>query len=103
MKNNEKVPMFIWESNILNTALNRYGIEPQLRQLQEEAAELIVSINHFLRKRSGWETVCEEMSDTKILIDQISLIENNQKTMNVYRKEKLERLERKLNDSARNE
>ena len=92
----EKVPLVLWETNLFYKAIEKWGEEAQLRQLQEEAAELIVVINHLLRGRDTWEHVCEEMSDVKILVDQISLIDNNNELMNKYRTVKLNRLKERL-------
>lgn len=38
---------------VLTDAIKQYGTKAQLRQLQEECAELIVAINHCFRKREN--------------------------------------------------
>lgn len=55
-------------------ALKKYGIENQLRQLQEECAELITAVNHYLRGRdSNCDELSEEIADVIIMVTQIQL------------------------------
>lgn len=53
-------------------AWTTFGKEVQMRQLQEECAELIVAINHHLRGRDKYiEKITEEIADLLIVLTQI--------------------------------
>lgn len=79
-------------SNVCERALNYHGEENQLRQLQEECAELIVSVNHFTRKRAEKSKLAEEMADVFIMLVQLSHVVNFEKAI----KNKIKRLSDKL-------
>ena len=84
----DKMPLAMKEFLILQKAVATWGEEAQLNMVIEEAAELIVSINHYRRGRDTWQHVLEEMADTQILIDQFSVIGDNAKIMNESRAKK---------------
>lgn len=60
------------------SALHWYGEIPQMRQMQEECAELIAAINHWLRTDRRNEDVrqnmMKEMADVEIMLAQMKLI-----------------------------
>lgn len=59
-------------TDLLRSALDAWGTEPQLRQLQEECGELIAAINHFCRGREGSaEELAEEVADVLLVAMQI--------------------------------
>ena len=63
--------------NVLKDAVIRYGAKAQLRQLQEECAELIVSINHCARGSDGASVeFLEKFIDVYIVMFQIYLASN---------------------------
>lgn len=63
------------EDEIYTEALELFGREAQLRQTQEEAAELIVAINHYLRgNATGFEEMLEEITHIKIMIGQLEVV-----------------------------
>ena len=96
IEQNEKVPKAIWEFEVLKKAIDKWGEAKQLDMMQEEAAELIVAINHYRRGRNTWIHVIEEMSDVRIIIDQFATIGDNSTVMNAERDKKMKRLEEKL-------
>ena len=53
--------------------LEYFGLHNQLRQLQEEAAELSLVINHLFRGRKQLIDLMDEMADVEIMIDQMKL------------------------------
>lgn len=76
METNIKLTLTDEQSDILKLAIRHYGWESQLRQTQEEAAELIAAISHYLRTDRPERTltaVNEEMADLLIMLHQISL------------------------------
>ena len=49
-----------------------WGERTQLRQTQEECAELIVAINHFCRNReNGLDKIIEEAADVYLMVHQV--------------------------------
>lgn len=58
--------------NVLKDAVIRYGAKAQLRQLQEECAELIAAINHCFRGRDNASMeFLEEFVDVYIVMYQL--------------------------------
>jgi NTP pyrophosphatase (non-canonical NTP hydrolase) len=64
---------------IYRLALDKYGVEIQLNQLQEECAELIVAVNKHRRTPfDDLKGITDECADVLIMIDQIMAIYNIQ-------------------------
>jgi NTP pyrophosphatase (non-canonical NTP hydrolase) len=86
---------------ICTTAVAKWGVEAQLDQAVEEAAELIQAINKFKRYSSPWPLI-EEMVDVEIMIGQLKAIvrdatgRSNNRMYNRIREEKLKKVEEKL-------
>lgn len=58
---------------IAKLAIEKYGRAAQLRQLQEECAELIVAISHYFRQRSdARKDLIEEVADVTIMLMQLT-------------------------------
>ena len=57
------------------SAVQTYGADAQLCQIQEEAAELIAAISHFRRGRQGSrEELLDELADMDIMLEQARVI-----------------------------
>lgn len=84
--------------NLLDKAIKIWGIEAQLDMLVEECAELIMAIQHMKRGRVGWDEVVEEMADVGIMMNQFHTLDGISKMIYKKEMEKLERLEKRLND-----
>ena len=88
-------------NEICKTAIAKWGVEAQLDQAVEEAAELIQAVNKFKRYNSPWPLI-EEMVDVEIMIGQLKAIvrdatgRSNNRTYNRIREEKLKKVEEKL-------
>lgn len=88
-------------SNVYQRAVLLYGKEAQLRQLQEECGELIVAINHYLRKSSpeNKENLLEEIADIHVMFEQLPYILENGDDMERIRtikREKVARLRKRI-------
>lgn len=58
---------------ITKSAIKKFGNAAQLRQLQEECAELIVAVNHYFRKRpQAREELIEEVADVTIMLMELT-------------------------------
>ena len=92
-------------NEICKKAVAKWGVEAQLDQAVEEAAELIQAINKFKRYNSPWPLM-EEMVDVEIMVGQLKAIVreatggSNNRMYNRIREEKLKKVERKLDNST---
>lgn len=84
------------QKQIEKEAVETYGVDAQMRMLQEECGELIVAVGHYLRGREGsLANLCEELADVKIMVEQIEIALNNPAVEEWYIR-KLERLKSRL-------
>lgn len=61
--------------SVCAAAVQTYGTDAQLCQIQEEAAELIAAISHFRRGRQGSrEELLDELADMEIMLEQARVI-----------------------------
>jgi NTP pyrophosphatase (non-canonical NTP hydrolase) len=89
------------EQEVLQKAVEKFGTEAQLRQLQEECAELIVAVNKWFRytSPSALHKLAEEIVDVQIMLDQTKFMHSEiiwgeiLDCMGEVREEKLKRLE----------
>jgi len=78
--------------DLYSECIKFWGLEKQLRMLQEECGELVVAISHFLRERPGGiENLTEELADVKLMGDQITSYIGKESVMNVldYKSDRL--------------
>ena len=69
------VQNFSIDKVLLSKAVIQYGVGPQLDQLIEEMAELMVAINHGRRHNNLYEeNICEEVADVLICLNQLMII-----------------------------
>lgn len=57
---------------VFKAAINEYGALSQILMLFEEMGELTASLNQMMRGRVSAKRVAEEVSDVKIMLDQLS-------------------------------
>lgn len=67
-----------------------YGIEQQLRQAQEELAELIVAISKTFRGE-GYSEVTQEIADVEIMCEQVKYLTGISGAVEKVKKSKVER------------
>ena len=86
--------------NLFHRAEMLWGMDAQLRMLQEEAGEVIVAISHALRNGSDGRyapddilAMAEEMADVEILIDQARAM-GFARHIDHFKAEKLDRLQK---------
>ena len=57
---------------LFRQTLSEWGVEEQMRILEEECAECIVAASHYIRKRPGARfELQEELADAYIMVGQI--------------------------------
>lgn len=59
-------------TELFEDCLTYWGEEAQLRMVQEECAELILAVSHYLRSRkNGKDNLIEELGDVWLMISQM--------------------------------
>ena len=70
---------------LFDECIEFWGLEKQLRMLQEECGELIVAISHFIRERPGSiENLIEELADVKLMSEHIINAVGKEKVMGIF-------------------
>jgi NTP pyrophosphatase (non-canonical NTP hydrolase) len=91
--------------DILEKAIRHYGAKNQMGVACEESAELIQAISKCLRYKDDIEArnnLVEEIADVLIMIDQLKIIMNiKDYEIECYRRYKLERLERRIENEKK--
>ena len=86
-------------NNVLKRALNTWGEEAQMLMVVEEMSELIKEIlKNINRKKDNVAEIVEETADVEIMLEQLK--ENYQifDKVEIYKKEKIKKIEQRLND-----
>lgn len=87
---------------IINTALNKYGIENQKWMLIEECGELLNAIAKLKRGRSTKEEIITELADVQIMVEQMAFF-FGWNEFKAEKKRKLIRLNERLNKDETNQ
>ena len=61
---------------VYEVAIDRYGIEPQLRLVIEEMSELTKELCKFFRGKDNLDNIADEAADVAIMLEQLQLIFN---------------------------
>ena len=78
-----------------------YGLESQLRQLQEECAELIVAVSKSFKAEKTMTNLFEEIADVEIMIAQIKYLTCSNGQVDAWIQRKIERqLQRIKSDTS---
>ena len=89
---------------VVNNAINNYGIFLQKLVAIEEMAELIKEIVKSFRGEKNRENIVEEIADVEIMMQQLSLIHDCTFDVVEMRRKKIERLKTRLeNDNTTTE
>ena len=96
--------MMLDGESIMQQAIKTYGVQAQCDVAVEEMAELTKAIvkirrvaDDYEKTQAALENLLEEIADVDIMIEQMKIMWGP-KQVEEYRKKKLERLERRLND-----
>ena len=87
------------KKEIYQKAINQWGRKTQLHQMMEEAAELIVSISHYIRDgENAVDNLIEETADVTIMLEQLEEMfgEDFKNKVECVKLQKLERLQERL-------
>ena len=83
------------EYEVYYQALNKWGVESQIKMLFEEMAELQNAICKYSRKRNNMYDVATEIADVQIMADQMSILFGKE-LVNSEKERKFERLKKRL-------
>lgn len=90
--------------NVLKDAVIRYGAKSQLRQLQEECAELIAAVNHCFRGRENASMeFLEDFVDVYIVMYQLFISAKSPVDFYQMFAVKMSRLEERLSKEVKND
>ena len=84
------------EKELYLKAITIWGEEAQITMVYEELGELITTLAQFRRGRHLLTDLAEEIADVELMIDQLKFIYDIKEIVSLYRKKKLERLEKRL-------
>ena len=87
-------------SNIYQRAVDTYGDDAQLIMCIEEMAELTQEISKHFRGKTGVLRLADEMADVEIMLEQLKLIFKNSHAVEMFKTDKLKRLEERLNEKV---
>lgn len=94
------------ERQVMQRAINTYGMQAQCDVAIEEMAELTKALIKIRRVADDYEkvpdalaNVIEEIADVEIMVDQLKIM-YGEKAVEAVRAEKLERLEGRLNEQS---
>lgn len=88
------------ENEILLSALTKWGAGMQTVMVFEEMAELQKELCKSLRGKDNRGYIAEEIADVRIMLDQMVILHDCAEDVNVWRKVKLGRLEKRLSDKS---
>ncbi len=86
--------------SIYARAIESWGEQTQMRQLQEECAEAIAATNRYYRRTGSVDSLAEEIADVEIMCEQARLVVGTERVEH-FRKLKLARLEDRLNNPSK--
>jgi len=83
------------EKSIYERAIEKWGIETQIKMCIEELSELIQVLIKYGRKINGSNRndIAEEIADVELMIEQMKVAFNIHKDVEEWKHEKIQRLE----------
>jgi len=81
---------------VYEVAIDRYGIEAQLRMVIEEMSELTKELCKYFRGADNIEAIADEAADVTIMLEQLRLILGINDEVNEHMDAKVQRLDGKL-------
>ena len=91
------------KKKIFQRTIDQWGVQPQLIMFVEESSELNKEISKYLRGKDNLKEISEEIVDCQIMLDQLIHIFNfDDKLLKEIRKQKIERIERRLEKDDQN-
>lgn len=95
---NEAIDQTEAENEIFREAIDQYGIDAQIFMAMEEMAELQKELCKNRRGKENADEIAEEIADVRIMLDQMAIYFEVSDRAEECRKEKVERLRRRLEE-----
>ncbi len=81
---------------ILQEAIDRYGMDAQLKMVLEEMSELQKEICKFWRGKDNLEQIADEVADVEIMLEQVRIIFQIEDVVDEHISQKISRLRDRL-------
>ena len=91
------------ENEIFLSALTKWGAGMQTVMVFEEMAELQKELCKSLRGKDNRGYIAEEIADVRIMLDQMEILHHCAEDVDVWRRVKLARLEKRLREAGEGE
>ena len=91
------------EKEILKKALQVYGVVSQINMVFEEMSELQKKLCKYLRGRDNQSEIAEKIADVEIMLAQMKLLFGFSELVDSYRKKKIDRLRRRIEQDLKPE
>ena len=78
---------------VLRKALDTYGKTSQITMAFEEMSELMKELSKNLRGRDNRSEIAEEIADVEIMLEQMKMLFDCEKSVYINRQAKIDRLE----------
>ena len=85
------------DKDLYSRAVSTFGETSRLILAIEEMSELIKELSKYTRGRENIGSICEEMADVEIMLEQLKIVFHNRAAVDYHRSQKLQRLSDKLN------
>lgn len=83
---------------IYKKAIDTYGPFNQAVIAMEEMSELVKELSKNYRGKQNKEAIAEEVADVSIMLEQLSMIYNIKEEIEVWKRRKLDRLDKGLSN-----
>ena len=83
--------------DLYSRAVSTFGETSRLILAIEEMSELIKELSKYTRGRENIGSICEEMADVEIMLEQLKIVFHNRAAVDYHRSQKLQRLSDRLN------
>lgn len=93
----------LFDTELLNSAIQYFGVDCQIDKMMEECGELIQAIckmRQDVDSLDKWDHVAEEVADVQIMVNQMKLI-LGEKNVGKYENEKLVRLQKRIREKEK--
>lgn len=89
---------YINETEVLQRALDTYGLLPQIVMVFEEMSELQKELCKYLRGKCSPASIAEEIADVEIMLEQMKMLFCCTDDVSNERRRKVERLKERLDN-----
>ena len=85
-------------NDVLSKAIRKFGFDMQQAIAIEEMSELTKELCKYKRGAENFKQIAEEIADVEIMLEQLKIMFNCKRDVEVYREDKIKRLADRLNN-----